>query len=475
MSTPIMPADRWGERLIRRLGLWSAVAVLVGSTIGSGIFRTPAGVARLVDDVPLFLLAWVVGGAVVLCGALTYSELAAAFPRSGGVYVFVREAFGPLPAFLFTWAELLVIRPGAYGAIGITASAYTLRTLGHDPAAVAANIGPLSISAEQLLGAGYIVIVGIVNYFGIHRGAVLQNLSTLLKVAALVVLIAAGAILGNDSSAVPNMLAQRAHVGLSAFLLAMVAILWAYDGWADLAFVGGEVLRPQKTLPRALLIGTGIVVVLYLGANLVYLHLVPIADIKRSDLVAADVVRLLVGPGGVVAISAIIAVSTFGTLNGSMMTAPRIFFAAAEDRLLPRFLSRVDPRTSAPTAAVVLMIVMGVIFILVRTFYDLAEQFIIGIWPFYALAVAGVFRLRRTRPRLERPYMTWGYPFVPIVFLVAALFLLGNYLVSETGKFLVDFGIILSGVPIYALMRWWQRRTPPPSAPPPAVFPTVTQ
>jgi len=457
-----MPADRWGERLIRRLGLWSAVAVLVGSTIGSGIFRTPAEVAALVNDVPLFLLAWVLGGAVVLCGALTYSELAAAFPRSGGMYVFMREAFGPLPAFLFTWAELLLIRPAAYGAIGITASAYTLLTLGQDPKAIMATIGPVSISAEQVLGAAYIVLVGVVNYFGIHRGAVLQNFSTVLKVGALAVLILAGFVLGGSTaSAVPNVMAQRAGVGLSPFLLAMVAILWAYDGWADLAFVGGEVLHPQKTLPRALLIGTATVVVLYLGACIVYLRLIPIAEMKDAELVAADVARLLVGSGGMVVISALIAVSTFGTLNGSMMTAPRIFFAAAEDRLLPRFLARVDPRTSAPTAAVLLMIVLGVIFILVRTFKELAAQFIIGIWPFYALAVAGVFVLRRTRPRLERPYVTWGYPVVPLVFLVAALFLLGNYLVSETGKFLFDFGLILSGILVYALMRWWQRRAPP--------------
>ena len=459
-----MPADRWGERLTRRLGLWSAVAVLVGSTIGSGIFRTPAGVARLVDDVPLFLLAWVVGAAVVLCGALTYSELAAAFPRSGGVYVFVRESFGPLPAFLFTWAELLVIRPGAYGAIGITASAYTLRTLGQDPAALMAHAGPLTISAEQLLGAVYIVLVGIVNYFGIHRGAVLQNLSTLLKAGALAVLILAGLLLGGATAAtVPDMLAQRAHVGLSPFLLAMVAILWAYDGWADLAFVGGEVREPQQTLPRALLIGTASVVVLYLGANLVYLHLIPMQGMKQAELVAADVARLLVGPAGVVAISAVIAVSTFGTLNGSMMTAPRIFFAAAEDRVLPQAIARIDPRTSSPTAAVLLMIGMGVIFILVRTFNDLAEQFIIGIWPFYALAVAGVFVLRRTRPGLERPYLTWGYPFVPLVFLVAALFVLGNYLVSETLKFAVDIGIIATGVPVYLAIRRYQRRAPPPA------------
>jgi amino acid transporter len=455
-----MPADRWGERLVRRLGLWSAVAVLVGSTIGSGIFRTPAGVAQRIDDVPLFLLAWIVGGIVVLCGALTYSELAAAFPRSGGVYVFVRESFGRVPAFLFVWAELWVIRPGAFGAIGITASAYTLRTLGHDPATIVAALGPIDIRAEQLLGAGYIILVGTVNYFGIHRGAVLQNLSTVFKVAALALLILVGFALGSQSADLPagGILAQRAPVALSSFLLAMVAILWAYDGWADLAFVGGEVRDPQKTLPRALLIGTAAVVVLYLGANLVYLYLIPIEQMKHAELVAADVAQLVIGPAGVVVVSAAIAVSTFGTLNGSMMTAPRIFFAAAEDGLLPGPLARVDPRTHAPTAAVLLMTVMGVIFILVRTFTALADQFIIGIWPFYALAVAGVFVLRRTRPDLERPYRTWGFPYVPVVFLVAALFLLGNYLVRETVSFAIDIGIILTGVPAYILWERFRRR-----------------
>ena len=460
-----MPADRWGERLIRRLGLWSAVAVLVGSTIGSGIFRTPASVAQRIDDVPLFLLAWVVGAIVVLCGALTYSELAAAFPRSGGVYVFVRESFGRLPAFLFVWAELWVIRPGAFGAIGITASAYTLRTLGHDPATIVAHLGPLGIRAEQLLGAGYILLVGTVNFFGIHRGAVLQNLSTVFKVGALALLILLGLALGSPSNDLPQggIFAQHAHVALSSFLLAMVAILWAYDGWADLAFVGGEVLHPQKTLPRALLIGTATVVVLYLGANLVYLYLIPIQQMKGAELVAADVAQLVIGPAGVVVVSAAIAVSTFGTLNGSMMTAPRIFFAAAEDGLLPGPIARVDPINHAPTVAVVLMTVMGMIFIMVRTFTALADQFIIGIWPFYAMAVAGVYVLRRTRPRLERPYRTWGYPVVPLVFLLAALFLLGNYLVRETGAFAVDIGIILSGVPVYLLLSWRQRTSPPPA------------
>ena len=428
--------------------------MLVGSTIGSGIFRTPAGVAQRVDDVPLFLLAWVLGGAVVLCGALTYSELAAAFPRSGGVYVFVRESFGPRPAFLFAWAELWIIRPGAFGAIGITSSAYTLRTLGLDPSA---NV-LFGIRAEQLLGAGYIILVGAVNYMGIHRGAILQNASTAFKVGALALLVVLGFALGTHAAwPEGGMLAQRASVGLSPFLLAMVAILWAYDGWADLAFVGGEVKDPQRNLPRALLIGTGTVVVLYLAANLVYLYLIPIQTMKGAELVAADVARLVIGPYGVVIVSAAIAVSTFGTLNGSMMTAPRIFFAAAEDGVIPSAIAHVDPRTHAPTAAIILMTVMGVIFILIRTFTELADQFIIGIWPFYALAVAGVFVLRRKRPDLERPYRTWGFPVVPLLFLAGALLLLGNYLVSETKAFAIDIGIILTGIPAYAAWQWYQR------------------
>ena len=448
-----LSTDPWGERLHRRLGLWSAVAVLVGSTIGSGIFRIPASVAQRVDDVPLFLLGWVLGGVVAVCGALTYAELAAAFPRSGGTYVFIREGFGPLPAFLFGWAELLIIRPGAYGAIGITASAYALRTIALDPAA---GIAGLPVRGYQALGAVFIIIVAAVNYQGIRRGAVLQNLSTAFKVGSLAALVLLGFAIGHGMGVGP-MLGQRSAVAVSPFLLAMVSILWAYDGWADVAFVGGEVRDPQRTLPRALVIGTLVVVVLYLAVNLVYLYLIPIAQMKQAELVAADVAQRLIGPAGIVAISAAVAVSTFGTLNGSMMTAPRIFFAMADDGLFPKAIARVDERTGAPTAAIVLAAVLGVSFVLIRTFTELADQFVIGIWPFYALAVAAVFVLRRKRPTMERPYRTVGYPVVPLMFLFASLFLLGNYLVSQPASFAVDIGVILTGVPAYYGWRRWGR------------------
>jgi APA family basic amino acid/polyamine antiporter len=443
-------SDAFGERLPRRLGLWSAVAVAVGSTIGSGIFRTPAAIAARVEDVAAFFGLWVVGGIVALCGALTYAELAASFPRSGGIYVFIREGFGPLPAFLFGWAELLVIRPGAFGAISITASAYTLRLVGIDPAAPVAG---LSLHAEQLLAAVYVAVVAAVNYRGIHRGALLQNLSTVFKVAALLALIVLGFLLGGGGTAAGGAAGGAAPVALSPVLLALVSILWAYDGWADLAFVGGEVRDPQRNLPRALLIGTGVVVVLYLGANLVYLHLIPIGRMKDAELVAADSAQLLFGAAGVAAVSAAVAVSTFGTLNGSMMTSPRIFYALAEDGLFPSVIARVDPKTGAPGAAILLTAVLGMVFVLVRTFTQLADQFVIGIWPFYALAVAAIYVLRRRRPDLPRPYRTWGYPVVPGVFLVASLFLLGNYFVSQPVASAVDVGILLAGIPVFVLWR----------------------
>src|SRR2546427_2000204 len=469
MSAPApRPApDRWGERLPRRLGLWSAVAVVVGSTIGSGIFRTPASIAQRVDDVPLFLLSWVLGGVVTVCGALTYAELAAMFPRSGGIYVFIREAFGPVPAFLFGWAELLIIRPGAYGAISITSAAYTLRLLGLDPAAAVATVAGQAVRAEQLLAAVLIGLVAVVNYFGIHRGAILQNVSTGLKVAALATLVVLGFLLSGGEGLGPGpMLAQSAPVSLSPFLLAMVTILWAYDGWGDLAFIGGEVRDPQRNLPQAMFVGTGAVVALYLGANLVYLHLIPIERMKGAELVAADVASLLFGAAGLAAVSAAVAVSTFGTLNGSMMTAPRIFFAMAEDGLFPKAISRVAPGTGAPTGAIVLAGCLGALFVLVRKFTELADQFIIGIWPVYALAVAAVFVLRRRRPDLERRYRTWGYPLVPALFLLGALFILGNYLVSKPLLFWLDVGVILLGIPAYVL---WRRFAAPSTSPPPRV------
>ena len=453
--------DAWGERLPRSLGPLSAIAVLVGSTIGSGIFRSPAVVAQDLDSVGPFVLAWVLGGLVALAGALTFAELGGMFPRTGGIYVYLREAFGELPAFLFGWAELLILRPAAYGAIAVTSAEYTWRLLGHDPSRALVELGGVTtVSYAQGLASLFIVFVGIVNYRGVRLGAIIQNVSTALKVAAILALVLLGLALVPDLlppvEALPERSPDAPEPGsLAAFGLAMVAVLWAYDGWSDVGFVGGEVQDPARNIPRAFIGGTAIVVGLYLLVDVVYLRTIPLAQMPGRPLIAADVAEALIGPVGAVAVAGAVAISTFGTLNGSMMTGPRVFFAMAEDGLFFRRLAQVHPVHGTPGGAILLSVVLGVGFVSFQGFAELADQFVIGIWPFYALSVAAVLVLRRRRPELARPYRTWGYPIVPIAFLLAALYLLGNYAIRESGKFLLDLAIVGSGVPVY---WFWSRR-----------------
>jgi amino acid transporter len=296
-----------------------------------------------------------------------------------------------------------------------------------------------------------------VNIRGVQLGAVVQNVSTVLKVGALAALILLGFVLA-PANPLPDVARPYSAAGLStvaAFGLALVSILWAYDGFADLGFVSGEVRDPQRVLPRALLLGTALVVAVYLGANAVYLHLVTLARMPGSPLVAADAALVILGQAGVVFVSAAVMISTFGTLNGSTMTGPRVFYAMAEDRLFFRTLAEVHPRYGTPWTCIVLAAGLGVAFVSVREFAELADQFIIGIWPFYALGVAAVFVLRKRLPDAARPYRTWGYPFVPALFLLAAVFVLGNYMISEPRIFAVNVGVILAGLPVY---WWWERQ-----------------
>jgi APA family basic amino acid/polyamine antiporter len=427
--------------------------VVIGSTIGSGIFRTPAEVAGRLGSMSAFVAAWIAGAVVALCGALTYAELSAMLPRTGGIYVYLRRAFGRLPAFLFGWAELWMLRPAAYGAIAITCAEYGWRLADAD--GDAALLGPLS--GAQVSAAVLIVVVGIVNMRGIHFGAVVQNASTLLKCTAVVALVGMGAswaIGGNAPLAAPAVELQPTALG--AFGLAMVAVLWAYDGWSDVGFVSGEVKDPQRNLPRAFFRGTATVAVLYLCVLVAYLAVVSLAAMPGSKLIASDVAVRVVGAGGASFVAAAVVVSTFGTLNGSMMTGPRIFYAMAEDGLFFRALAQIDPIRRTPSRAIGLSIALGVAFVSVRGFAELTDQFVVGIWPFYALGVLAVFVLRRREPELERPYRTWGYPWVPALFLGATVFLLGTYAITKPVEFAFCIGVIAVGVPVFWV--WTRRR-----------------
>lgn len=424
----------------------SAVAVLVGSTIGSGIFRVPASVAARITEPGPFLLAWALGGAIVLCGALTYAELAAALPRSGGVFAYILDAFGPLPAFLFGWSTLAVIRASALGAISTIFAEY----LGY--------FVPLTPSQVQYVAAGAIVLVGLFNYFGVNVAAVLVNLSTVVKYGALVALAALAFTIGEGTTANFTPV-WSSGVHLSVMGTALISIMWTYDGWADLAYLGGEVKDPARNLPRALLLGTVAIIAIYLVVNLAYLYLVPLPEMAGSALVAATAAERIPlfggGAGGVIA--GVVMISTFSALLGSMMTGPRVFFAMADRGLFFTAIARVSPRYQSPSVAILLATGLGVVYVLLNDFQQLADKFILGIWPFYALAVGAVFVLRKTQPDLVRPYRTWGYPVVPLLFMAASIAIIVNALWTDPVNTGITFGIILVGVPVYYAWRRSQR------------------
>jgi basic amino acid/polyamine antiporter, APA family len=440
------PADPRGS-LPRKLGLWSAVAVLVGSTIGSGIFRSPAAIAeRLPGPLPL-IGVWVLAGFVTLCGALTLAEIASALPRTGGVYVFLREGWGRIAAFLFGWAQLTIIRAAALGAIATTFAEYFLRVLGFNTV-VAPYDAWVHYTAAVAIG-----VMATMNILGVRFGAAIQNITTLAKYGALLFIILLAFSLGlPETGGNYTPLVPEGSFSVGALGLALVSVLWAYDGWADLSFVAGEVKDPRRTLPRALIGGTLAVIGIYLLANLAYLAVLDVSEIRQSPLVAADVAERVLGAGGLVFVSATVMISTLGTLNGSTLTSPRIFFAMADDRMLFRKVAEVHPRFQTPYIAIALTALLGITFSLARDFEQLADTFVIAVVPFYLMAVAAVFRLRGT-PGYDPSFRVPLYPIIPAIFILATLFLLGNSVVDASSRWgtLAVFGAILVGVPVYYL------------------------
>lgn len=431
--------------LPRRLGLWSAIFVVIGSVIGSGIFRSPAGIAaKLPGPLPM-MSVWVMGGVVAMCGALSLAEIASAYPQTGGIYVYLREGWGRLTGFLFGWAELVIIRAAALGAIATTFAEYLLRVIGRDPAL------PENAQLTHYVAALAILVTSAVNIVGVRWGSWILNVTGVAKYGALLFLVLLAFAIGLPSTGghyLPPV--PEGSFSIAAFGLALVSVLWAYDGWADLSFVGGEVKDPERNLPRALIWGAVAVLLIYLLANMAYLAVLPASEIAKSKLVAADVAERVFGAAGLFFVSATVMLSTFGTLTGSVMTSPRIWFAMADDGLLFRKVASVHPRFETPYVAILIATALGVTFVLLRTFEQLADTFVTAIIPFYALAVAAIFPLRR-RAGFTPRFRTPGYPVVPVVFVLSALFLLGNALIDPSSRWgtVAVLAAILIGIPVY--------------------------
>ena len=436
-------------KLVRSLGLMSSIGLVIGITIGGGIFRTPAGIAERVPDPMWMMGVWILGGIIVLCGALSFAELSASMPETGGMYVYLREGWGRPWAFLYGWAQLVLIRAAALGGISSVFGEYFMRVVGMDPIA--------NPRMADYLAAGAIIFAGATNIVGVQLGALFAGLSTIAKFGALALMVTASFLMGGSVGAsVTNLAGNGAAVDAGVFGLALISVMWAYDGFADLTFASGEVKDPQRNLPRAIIIGTVLIIAIYLLANAAYLYVNPIGVMAKSRLIAADTMGALFGQVGVSFVAVVVMISTFGSLMGSMLASPRIFFAMADDNLLFEPIARVHPKWKTPHVAIGLASVLGVAMVMTQTFEQLTDTFVLAMWPFYALSVAAIYTLRKSRPQLNRPYKVVGYPFVPAVFVAAAIYLVINALMTQPMWTTITFAVVLLGLPVYYI--WFANR-----------------
>ena len=430
--------------LPRKLGLLDSLAIVVGIVIGGGIFLVPNLVARNLGSETSILGVWLFAGIASFFGALACAELGAALPSTGGQYVFLREAYGPLGGFLYGWTMFVVARTAQVSWMAVTFSLYL------------SYFVPLSPMASKLLGIAVIALFAAINYRGVSGGALVQKSFTSAKVLGLLIIIG-GALLfrGNAPAAAPVATAQ---FSLSHFGVALIACLLAYDGWVQVTFVAGEIKDPKRNIMRALALGVGACIAIYMLANLAYLRVMSIPEIAASDHVGASAAERVLGSAGGTLVAAIILTSIIGTINGCFLTSPRIYFAQARDGLFFAKFAEVHPRFSTPGFSIVAQAVWAVILLLSGTYETLLDYAMFALWISYALMVAGLIVLRRKQPRLERPYRMWGYPVTPALFLAVAFWFLGNTLIEKPGPSVAGLLLIVAGVPVYFVWRKSSRR-----------------
>ena len=437
--------------LRRVLGLRDLVLIVVGTTIGSGIFLVPGAVLRQSgSDLGVALLVWVVGSVLALLGALTFGELGAMLPDAGGSYVYVREAFGPLPAFLLGWTLFLAISTGSTATLAVAFANY----LG--------ELAPLGPVTRKLVGVAMIGAVAAVNIRGVRHAATVQNWSTAVKVGAILALAAASLALGGSGGfhradtrvfATPGSLAS-----LSAAGVALLGVLWAYEGWQNVTNSAGEARDPQRTFARGIVLGTAALVAIYLTANVGYVAALGASGVAASDRVAADAVRVLFGPPAAKLVTLAILVSIFSAANGLALTGPRTYFAMARDRVFFRSLAEVHPRFATPARAIAASAAWAALLAVTGTFEQLFTYVVFASWLFAALAAASVFVLRRQRPDAARPFRVPGYPVTPALFILAAAALVTNTVFARPVEALIGLGIVCTGLPAYLV---WRRRAIP--------------
>jgi APA family basic amino acid/polyamine antiporter len=449
--------------LVRGLSGCAAAAIVVGTMVGTGIFIVPAEMARDAGSPGLILLAWVAGGALTLFGALSYAELGAAIPEAGGEYAYMTRAYGPRSGFLFGWMHSILGQPTSVATIAagfarfltffvpcIAAPVFSLR-LPH----CGGQTCNFTFTWAQPVAVGAIAGVTFINYLGVRLGGRVQVTLTIVKIGAVIAVIAAGvAFGGSPDAALPHFYLWRTgSVHLAAFLTALVGALWAYDGWGNLNWVGSELQHPEKNIPRALIGGVGLVAALYILFTAACLHVLPFPSVVASQVVAADILQKLLGAHAARWLTLAMVACALGTLNSSILTGARVDYAMARDGIFFRIARGIHPRFRTPSRALLFQGCLASILALTGTFEDLYSLFIFASWIFYAAATASVIVLRYKEPNLPRPYRAWGYPVLPALFVLGAFALTLNLWLARPIRSTAGLALILSGLIFY---RHWR-------------------
>jgi APA family basic amino acid/polyamine antiporter len=442
-------ADRQSAApLTRQLGVVSLGALLVGVTIGSGIFRVPSTVAAQIGSVGGIAIVWIAGAVISLAGALPLIAVTTALPRPGGAYAYMREAYGPLLAFLYGWIKLLVTGPAGLAAAALIFAEYSRAFV------------PLTDAQVHVVAGGLVVMLTAASIRSVKWSAAVQNVSTLAKVLVLAVLAALIFVRGDASSGAFSHPVTWGGFGPREFWAALIVVLYTYTGWVEFTYVAGEVRDPVRTYPRALLGGMAIIVVLYVVINAAYLYVLPIPAVAKSSLVASSAVSGPLGSRAASMVAALVMVSTFGSINGTILAGPRVYFAMGQDGVLFRKVGAVHTRNGTPYVALLVNMCLGLVALSTHSFDQLARIFVLGRWPFITLAVATVFFVPRRRPELAPLCRRWGYPFVPAAFLLFSLAMLANEIYRRPTDFAPSLGIVVLGIAVYyASQAWSNRRT----------------
>ena len=461
-----MSAEKRPE-LVKGLGLAGAISVVAGTMIGTAIFIVPSRMLQLVGSPVKVMAVWVFAGALSLCGALGYAELGAALPKAGGEYVYIHRAYAPWLGFLYAWTQFVIAKSTSIAAIATGFVLYLsyfwpelASPFWETRASFAGHAATFSLTGLQIGAVVMIALLSGINILGVRRAGAVQTIFTASKLLVLAALIVGGLVFGTGSfehfrasSSAPLPTGWLAAVGV-----ATISALWAYDGWNNLSMVAGEVENPQRNMPRALIFGTLVVITVYVLVNIAYFYVLAPSEALGTQTIAAGAARVFMGKAGGAFVAIGVMISTFATLNGSILSGSRVPYAAALDGLFPEPMASVHPRFRTPTVSITAQAVIAGAFALTGSYNSLYTKAIFSEFVFYALVTAGIFILRRREPGLPRPYRTWGYPFVPAIFVVVAVVLLANTMLEQRTDSLWGLGLVGSGIPVYYLWRLWQRR-----------------